>query len=142
MNSCTRVLAIDPGRDKCGLAVVDRQAGVLAHTVTPTERLQPAARQWLGEYACKVVVVGDGTASAAIRELLRGMEASRDIAQVVSVDERNSTLEARTRYWRETPPRGWRRLFPAGLLPPPCAIDDYAAIILAERFFQNCVKNL
>jgi hypothetical protein len=49
------------------------------------------------------------------------------------VNERDSTLEARDLYWKEVPPRGWRRLVPLSLQVPPEPIDDFAAVVLARR---------
>jgi len=50
---------------------------------------------------------------------------------VLSAPERNTSLRAREVYFREYPPRGWRRLIPRGLLLPPRPIDDYAAFLIA-----------
>ena len=44
---------------------------------------------------------------------------------------------ARELYFREHPPRGWRRLVPTGLQLPPVPVDDYAAILIARRFLAR-----
>jgi RNase H-fold protein (predicted Holliday junction resolvase) len=49
------------------------------------------------------------------------------------VDERNSTAEARERYWQLYPPKGLGRLVPLGLRTPPRPVDDIVAIVLIER---------
>lgn len=60
---------------------------------------------------------------------------SRGLAvEVIAVDERNSTLEARDRYWQLFAPQGWQRLIPKGLRLPPRPIDDIVAIVLLERY--------
>jgi len=53
------------------------------------------------------------------------------------VDERETTLLARARYFADHPPRGWRRLVPRGMLLPPRPIDDYAALLIAERYLKG-----
>ncbi|MDP7423155.1 MAG: resolvase, partial [bacterium] len=53
------------------------------------------------------------------------------------VDERESTLEGRRRYFQEHPPRGLWRLVPLSLRYPPEPFDDLVAVILAERFFSS-----
>jgi len=77
-----------------------------------------------------LVVVGDGTKSmqiqAKIREALPGKA-------VLVMDEHDTTIRARERYWIEIPRRGWRRLLPSSLQVPPVPIDDFVAVILAER---------
>ena len=77
-----------------------------------------------------MVVVGSGTTSrdlvAQIREAIPGLG-------VLVIDEKDTSLQARERYWEHTPRAGWRRLLPASLQVPPEPVDDYVALILAER---------
>ena len=134
-----RALAIDPGREKCGVAVVDRQRGALQQTVVESSRLLPFIERAVREYNCRVLVLGDGTATSQIKKGISLLLTENKIDRVEAVDERNSTREARRRYWEMHPPSGWRKFIPIGLLTPPCAIDDFAAIILGERYFA---KNL
>lgn len=137
-----RILAIDPGREKCGLAVMDRCEGVLAQAVVGCPKLLEKVSELVLRYGCRVLVMGDGTAATLIQELLLPIVDKGVIDAIVPVNEKNSSREARTRYWQIHPPRGWRKMIPLGLLVPPCAIDDFAAIILAERYFQQSVKRL
>ena len=134
-----RVLAVDPGREKCGIAVLDRQCGVMRQAVVESSRLLPFAEAVIREFECRTIVLGDGTATAQIKNELSLLLTENIVDQIVVVGERNSTREARLRYWLAHPPSGWRKFIPAGLLSPPCAIDDFAAIILGERYFA---KNL
>lgn len=137
--SAQRVVAVDPGREKCGLAVVDRRSGVLWHQVTPTAELAKAVERQLVTYSCRTVVLGNQTYSGEVRRSLSFLLAEGRIDEIVEVDERGSTEAARSRYWRMNPPQGWRRFVPLGLLVPSCAIDDVAAIILGERYFQKII---
>jgi len=124
-----RILAIDPGRDKCGIAVVDDRDGVLARGVVPTGVIEAIVADWAQAHRPKRVVLGNGTGSAHIRRVLA--EAG---APVTVVAERRTTERARARYFEENPPRGWRRLVPRGLLTPPVPVDDYAAILIGEDY--------
>ena len=133
----TRVVAIDPGRDKCGLAVVDRGRGALHRQVVPTEQLISIARELLSRYECRTIVLGDQTSSATARQSLQPLLDQKKIDDIIFIDEHGSSQTARSRYWQACPPTGWRSLIPRGLLIPPCAIDDFAAIILAERYFEK-----
>jgi len=133
----TRVVAIDPGRDKCGLAVVDRGRGALHRQVVPTEQLISIARELLARYECRTIVLGDQTSSATVRQSLQPLLDKKKIDDIIFIDEHGSSQTARSRYWQACPPTGWRSLIPRGLLIPPCAIDDFAAIILAERYFEK-----
>lgn len=136
-----QVLAVDPGREKCGVAVVDQALNVAAQTVVPADQLLVTVRHWVCQYGCRTLVLGDGTAAESIRTGLATLTTEQSQLQIISVNEKNSTQAARARYWQANPPQNWRRFVPLGLLTPPCAIDDFAAIILAERYFENCAKN-
>ena len=127
-----RVLAIDPGTVKCGLAIV--QAGhfdPLFRAVLPVEQLFDQAKSAVREYAPEAVVLGSGTASRTIAEMLAALALPIHV-----VDEYGTTLAARGRYYVAFPARGWRRLIPLGLRLPPVALDDWAAVVMAERFLE------
>ena len=53
------------------------------------------------------------------------------------VDEKYSTEEAKTLYWKLFPPRGWRSLIPLGLQTPPEPLDGYAAVVQVRRFLEQ-----
>jgi hypothetical protein len=82
---------------------------------------------WRQQGLISGVVMGDGTGSTAWRSRLA------DLLPLHVINERNSTLEARQRYWRLEPARGWRRLLPAGLRQPPRDWDDIVAQLLLEQ---------
>ena len=123
------VLAIDPGRDKCGIAVLTAEETVLYQEVIPAERLVDAAMRLVAAHD-PTIIMGSGTTSAAAKRRIE--EAGG--GDVVLVDEYRTTDEARSAYWKKYPPRGWRRFVPRGMLLPPEPVDDFAAIILAQRF--------
>ena len=137
------LLAIDPGRAKCGLAVVSGpiKEGAedappprcLERAVVPTERLVRAVADVLGRRpeVCRMLI-GDGTNSATLR---RALAAAFPLIPLLVVDEFNTSARARQRFVRENPAPGWRRLLPAGLRSPEVPFDDYAAILLAEDYF-------
>jgi RNase H-fold protein (predicted Holliday junction resolvase) len=127
-----RVLSIDPGRDKCGLAVVDARDGVLARGVVPTRVVGTLARTWATAHLASVLVVGGGTGLRLVRPALSEIDLPLEIQP-----EANTTLRARKRYFEEHPPRGLWRLVPLGLQTPPIPVDDYAAVLIAEDYFAR-----
>jgi len=124
------IVAVDPGREKCGLAVVDGSQTLFQEIVARSsivERLRAVLPP------NGLIVVGDGTGSKAfIRELSANLPDIEN--RIVTVDEKLSSVEARSLYWRQNPPKGWRRLLPVSLQTPPVPIDDYVAVILAKRY--------
>jgi RNase H-fold protein (predicted Holliday junction resolvase) len=126
------VAAVDPGRDKCGLAVVARDGAVLRRAVVPTDGVVEAVRVAFQEYPLQAVVLGDGTTSASLR---RELEAAGWPVELV--DEYGTTLRARERYFQEHPPRGLGRLIPTSFRTPPTPYDDYVAVLLAEDYWNR-----
>lgn len=124
------ILAVDPGRRKCGLAVVNDQA-VLTKLVVPREKLLETVRCLLEAYPFSVIVVGDRTNSKIIRESLKPLG-----LPVETVDENRSTLEGRYRYLKDHTKGLWR-LVPIGLRTPNQPYDDYVAVVIAERFLKR-----
>lgn len=120
---------LDPGRSKCGLVLSDpRRHCVVEARVLPPEAAWQVLQRWHSEQGLVAVVLGDGTGSAAWIKRLS------PLLPVNLVEERGTTLAARERYWQLEPPRGWRRLLPAGLRQPPRDWDDVVAQLLLERW--------
>lgn len=128
------VISIDPGREKCGIAVVDNQGKIMAHNIVVPSQVIKIAAQLLKTYDIELFVLGDATASS---ETQGALSKAFPEVPIVSVRETNSTLEAREVYWRENPPSGWRKIVPLSLQVPPVPIDDYAAVVLALRYWNG-----
>lgn len=127
-----RILAIDPGRSKCGIAVVSREEGIVARQTVPVDQTTPVVKGLMSQFDPKAVVIGSGTGSEPIVHDIESI-----FNPVYIIDENLSSQKARERYFIDHPPKGWRRLLPKGLLTPPEPYDDYAAVILAELFLQS-----
>jgi RNase H-fold protein (predicted Holliday junction resolvase) len=128
------LLAFDPGRDKCGIAVaVPPEAW--PHQVVPADRAIAELRQLQQLHQADRLIIGNQTTAKLWRDRLDADWP--DHPTITFVDERNSTLEARDRYWQLFPPQGLMRLVPPGLRQPPRPIDDIVALILIERYWQG-----
>ncbi|MCK8824287.1 Holliday junction resolvase RuvX [Fuchsiella alkaliacetigena] len=129
------ILGIDPGRKKCGLAIMDFEENVLAQEVVTRTELTKRINSLAVEYTLHSLVIGDGTLA---EEIIDSLESQLNFEiKIITVDESYSTLEARELYWQHNPRRGWRKLLPISLQTPPREIDDYAAIILIKRFIAQ-----
>lgn len=126
------VLAIDPGRDKCGIAVVSPEA-VLHMSVVPRKHAASAVESLCARFSPQAIIIGNGTGGGFLADEL----GSRSDAPIELVDEACSTRKARLRYFQDNLPRGLRRLVPRGLLTPPRPFDDYVALILAEDYLAH-----
>jgi RNase H-fold protein (predicted Holliday junction resolvase) len=104
----------------------------LAIGIEPTESLAQRVRTLVEAHAPIAIALGGGTNGAAIAALLADTGVPIHIT-----DEVATTLRARARYFADFPPRGWRRFVPRGMLLPPRPVDDYAAVLIAERFLEE-----
>jgi RNase H-fold protein (predicted Holliday junction resolvase) len=128
------VLAFDPGREKCGVAIVCRDGVLRNRGVVPVAEVEAVVTEWAVAEGVDTIVLGDSTTSRQWQEKIATWLPQMSI---VVVDERGSTLEARALYWQVLPPRGWRRVVPLSLQTPPEPVDDFAAVVLARRFFAS-----
>ena len=135
------LLAIDPGRAKCGLAVVQGPETLssvprcLERHVVETERLTLAVGEILRRRPeIERLLLGNATHSATLRRALA--DAFPHIPLEV-VNEFNTSVRAKVRYVAENPAPGWRRLLPRNMRSPEMPYDDYAALLLAEDYFSK-----
>ncbi len=129
------ILGFDPGRDKCGLAVMGKEQQLLYHQVVPSQDAITKLQELCQQFPIETLVMGNQTTAKSWKQTLeRDLSASLPI---ILVDERYSSLEARDRYWQMYPPKGLQRLIPQGLREPPRPIDDIVAILLIERYLRQ-----
>lgn len=128
------VLAIDPGSRKLGMALVKRTSenklNLLWHKICPVEMLASALVEANATETYSMVIVGNGTGS---NDLVTELRREQPSIGILIVNEKDTTMQARERYWEHHPRTGWRRLLPATLQVPPNPVDDFVAMILAER---------
>jgi hypothetical protein len=98
--------------------------------VVPTTGIIPKLHEAYSVEGFQMVIIGDGTHSKQIVSAIRDHLPSMGI---LVVDEQNTSIQARERYWEHNPRKGLRRFWPATLQVPPEEVDDFVAYILAER---------
>jgi len=129
------ILGFDPGRRKCGIAVMKVDRSLCYHEVVNSEVAVATVQQLRSQFPVSLIVMGNQTSSREWQQQLNAV--LEDTLRVVLVDERNSTLEARDRYWQMYPPQGLVRLVPQTLRPIPRPIDDIVAILLIDRYLEQ-----
>lgn len=128
------ILGLDPGREKCGLAVVGIDRSLHYHEVVPVASVAATIQTLRDSYPVSNIVIGDQTASKYWKAQLESLP---NAPRVIPVDERYSSLEARDRYWQMYPPKGFSKLIPQSLRSIPRPIDDIVAILLIERYLKR-----
>lgn len=127
------VLAIDPGQQKCGVAIVKGKS-TLYQAVLRREDYLSVILEKIAKYQVEQIVLGDGTRS---KEFCSEIERCVPDLPIALVDEAFSTEEARARFWQQHVRKGWRRFVPVSMQLPTEPYDDYVAVILAERFIAQ-----
>ncbi|MEH1837114.1 MAG: Holliday junction resolvase RuvX [Nostoc sp.] len=133
------ILGFDPGRDKCGLAVIGLDRQLHYHQVVLAKEAIATIETLRQKFPISLMVMGDQTTAKQWRQQLY-----QELIQplnIILVDERYTTLEARDRYWQMYPPKGLIKLLPQSLRQPPRPIDDIVAILLIERYLNRLTES-
>lgn len=132
------LLGFDPGRDKCGVAVVEsfgedislESYHIRQHQIFLASAVVRSLQELCQKFPITMVVMGDGTTTKEWQQKISSVMS----VPIVLVDERHSTLEARDRYWQMFPPLGLLKFVPQSLRRIDRPLDDIVAIILLERY--------
>ncbi len=126
------ILGVDPGTRKVGFAVVDGHGNTHDLGIEVIAEFGARVQGLMERWVFTAIAIGTGTNARAV-----GGQLSTLGIPVIYVDERETTLKARSLYFADHPPRGWRRLIPLGMQVPPRPVDDYAAVLIARRFLSD-----
>lgn len=131
------ILGFDPGRRKCGLAVIGVDRTLRYHEVIEAESAIATIQRLRQQFPISLLVMGDQTTAKDWKQRLS--EALTDPLRIIMVDERHSSLEARDRYWQMYPAKGLTSFIPQSFRTIPRPIDDIVAILLIERYLGRLV---
>ncbi|MFQ3548941.1 MAG: Holliday junction resolvase RuvX [Armatimonadota bacterium] len=139
MTKTIKILAIDPGKEKCGIAVVEKKDNeiiTIHRSIEKSSELAKSINAIIQSFEIQNIIIGNGTNSEKIKSILE----AEGLSNIIVVDEAFTTLEAKELYFKENPPKGIRKLLPISLQTPSCPYDDYVAKILALRYLNNLQK--
>ena len=127
------IIAVDPGTDKLGLAILDSSGDVIEKMVVTLPDLPDALDSLVNQYHPRLLAVGDGTGCDDFLE----KTAAFNFSITIRIPEKNTTLEARGLAWKESPPGGIWRVLPRLFWPTPCDLDAWAAVIIGRRALRQ-----
>ncbi|MBW4675461.1 MAG: pre-16S rRNA-processing nuclease YqgF [Desmonostoc geniculatum HA4340-LM1] len=133
------ILGFDPGRDKCGLAVMGLDRQLYYHEVVLAKEAIATIETLRQRFPVSLMVMGNQTTAKQWKQQL--YQQLSEPLNIILVDERYTTLEARDRYWQMYPPKGFIKLLPKGMRQPPRPIDDIVAILLIERYLNRLTES-
>ncbi|MFM7888391.1 MAG: Holliday junction resolvase RuvX [Pseudanabaena sp.] len=132
------LLGFDPGKQKCGVAVMGLDRKLHFQAVIPSAEAIAKVGNLLNSYPISLMVMGDQTASQQWKAKL---QSSFPDLRIITVDERYSSEEARQRFWDIYPVTGLMKLVPRGMRSPDRPIDDIVAAILIERYLSRLISS-
>lgn len=131
------LLAIDPGNDKTGLALLSNTGGLVERKIIASPQLEAEVTSIYQAYpSISRIVCGNGTNHRRLYPKLEGLAHTWNLA-ISLVNEAHTTEEAKRLYWVLNPPKGLRRLLPKGMLVPPEPVDDITAYVIGQRWIQE-----
>jgi len=126
------LLSIDPGKDKCGMAILNYDLKLLSKAIVETVKIKSYLQEVLNNYSIKDIVIGNGTYSSNLNDIIKKISE----VPVSIVDEAYTTVEAEERYLAKHK-KNWQNWLSFITWKPSVAVDDYVAVILAERFIKK-----
>ena len=134
------ILALDPGRDKVGLALVDEEGQQVKLKMLVREEFAEEVFEILKNRDVEAVVLGNGTYSRELMEELKKQlkDLSQENLKLGLVDEKGSTSEARKLYREDNPGSQLKKLLLQVMdWKPAVPLDHYAALVLAKRYLKD-----
>ena len=128
------LIAIDPGYRKCGLVVIGKDCDLLERRVVRTLEVTKILCEMIEYYKPDNIILGSGTYA---KKLLKELKPVLGGITLTMVNEHFSTEKGRKKYLADHPARGLMRLVPVGMRIPKEPYDDYAALVLAEKYLAK-----
>ncbi|RAK09788.1 RNase H-fold protein (predicted Holliday junction resolvase) [Halanaerobium saccharolyticum] len=129
------LLALDPGSDKVGTAVLSFTKDEREKTIVKKEELLDHLKEIFSHYQIEEIVIGNGTGAEAVKEMISS--AYPDL-EITLIEEKYTTEEAQTRYLEEKPMSNYEKLLRKMVswkVKKP--LDDYAALIIGEKYLKK-----
>ena len=129
----SKLISIDPGKCKCGLVLVDlHQKKVDQAIVINTEFLPNYVKNLKSSENISKVIIGNGTTSRQNIEKLKFIK-----NDLIIVDEKNTTLRAKKRYFELFPTRGIKNFLPKEIFILNKNLDAVSALIILEDYCNH-----
>ena len=128
-----QILAVDPGKDKTGLAVLLEDGSVKERKVASTLSVIDDINDIVNRLGIKLIVIGNGGPGKFLEKKISTLLLKTD---TIFINEKGSTLEARKLYWKHHNKKWFLALIPSSMILPPEAYDDYAAVIIGKRYLK------
>ena len=128
-----KLISIDPGKCKCGLVLVDLDNKKVDQAVVLNAEFLSKYVKNLSNYEnISKVVVGNGTTSRENVEKLGFIK-----NDLIIVEEKNTTLRAKKRYFEIFPTKGLKSFLPKEIFIMNKNLDAVSALIILEDYCND-----
>ena len=128
-----KLISIDPGKCKCGLVLADLQKKKVDQAIVlNTELLPNYVKNLNGTENISKVIIGNGTTS---RQNIEKLDFIRN--DLIIVEEKNTTLRAKKRYFEIFPTRGLKSFLPKEIFIMNKNLDALSALIILEDYCNH-----
>ena len=125
-----KLIAIDPGKYKCGLVLVDiSEKKVYKAIILKSELIGDYVKNLNTVEDISKIIIGNGTTSREIREKMNFFK-----KEIIIFEEKNTTFRAKARYFELFPIRGLKCLFPREVFILNKNLDAISALIILEDY--------
>ena len=125
-----KVVTIDPGKSKCGLVLAEiSEKKVYKAIILKSELLENYVRNLIAAEDISQIIIGNGTTNKEIREKLDFFK-----KEIITFEEKNTTLRAKARYFELFPIRGLKFLIPREVFILNKNLDAISALIILEDY--------
>ena len=129
----SKFISIDPGKCKCGLVLADvNKKKVDKAIVVNTECLPKYIKTYKSIGNISKVIIGNGTTS---RQNIEKLDFIRN--DLIIVEEKNTTLRAKKRYFEIFPTRGLKSFLPKEIFIMNKNLDALSALIILEDYCNH-----
>ena len=126
----TRIISIDPGKNKCGIVVAETsEKKVFKAKIIKSELIQEYVRNIINFEEISKIIIGNGTTSRNIINELNFFK-----KDIISFEEKNTTFRAKARYFELFPISGWKFLIPREVFILNKNLDAISALIILEDY--------
>ena len=128
------LMGIDPGRNKCGIAILTKEGEEVFKDIFRTSNLSIKIEELLNKYQIEKCILGNGTYSDKVFNIL---DLLIDKKKIKFVEEENTTYLAEQKYLKENPPLGLNFLNKILKFQPKKPLDDYVAVLLVKKYLDK-----
>ena len=132
----SKLIAIDPGKSKCGVIIADlKEKKVSEAVIIKSNLLIKYVKKKYDKEKSLQFLIGNGTSSKFFIKNLNKL-----VPSLIIAEENNSTYRAKQRYFEIFPLRGMKCFLPREIFILNINLDALAALIIFEDYFNIKLK--